>query len=109
MVRQAAFGKSGVMKNLLFATSFWVESGNPMTETSRQCLNNQLARVIAINLVCLVIFIAFCALMTFGSPTRLLAFWSEHRVESVIAIMFAIVSIPGLVEVTLSRWEFWRH
>jgi hypothetical protein len=37
-------------------------------------MSNQLARVIAINLFCLVIFIAFCAAMTFGSPYRLLTY-----------------------------------
>lgn len=76
-----------------------------MTETSRQSLGHQLTRVIAINLSCLALFIAFCAVMTLGSPTLLLTFWNEHRATSVIVIMISIVSIPGLVEIALSRWN----
>ena len=80
-----------------------------MTETSRQFLSNQLARVIAINLMCLIVFIAFCALMTFGSLSLLFTYWNEHRAASVIVIMIAIVTIPGAIELIASRSEFWQR
>jgi hypothetical protein len=91
------------MKILIFANQSGLDSENVMTETSRQFLNHQLARVIAINLMCLVLFTAFCALMTFGSPSLLLTYWNEHRAASVVVIMIAIVVIPGLIELTASR------
>jgi hypothetical protein len=80
-----------------------------MTETARQFLSEQLARVIAINLMCLLVFIAFCALMTFGSFSLLLTYWNEHRAASVIVIMIAIVTIPGVIELTASRLGFWQR
>ncbi len=76
-----------------------------MTETSRQFLSKQLARVIAINLICLALFIAFCTFMTFGSPSLLLSYWNGHRAASVVVIMISIVSIPGLVELTASQLD----
>ena len=62
--------------------------------------------MIAINLMCLVVFIAFCAFITFGSLTLLLTYWNEHRAASVIVVMIAIV-IPGVIELTASRLGFW--
>ena len=79
-----------------------------ITDTSRQRLSTQLARVIAINLMCLVVFIAFCALMTFGSLSVLLTFWNEHRAASVIVTMISLVSIPSVIEITVSRLGFWK-
>lgn len=79
-----------------------------MTESSRHSLGQQLTHVIAINLICLALFIAFCTVMTFGSPSLLLAFWNEHRVTSVVLIMISLVLIPGLVEIALSRWRLWQ-
>jgi hypothetical protein len=61
------------------------------------------------NLMCLVVFIAFCALITFGSLSLLLTFWSEHRAASVIVIMIATVSIPSVIEFTASRLGFWQR
>jgi hypothetical protein len=72
-------------------------------------LSRQLARVIAINLICLTVFTAFCALMSFGSLSALLTFWSEHRAASVIVIMSSIVSIPSVVELAVSRLGFWQR
>lgn len=63
----------------------------------------QLASVIAINLMCLVVFGAFGAVITFGSLSLLLTYWNEHRAASVVVIMIAIVSIPGVVELVVSR------
>jgi hypothetical protein len=108
MFRQVAPGDHGVMKILMFTHNSFVDSGNIMTEASRQFLSKRLARAIAINLMCLVVFVAFCAVMTFGSPPRLLALWNEHRAASVVVIMIAIVSIPGLVEFTASRLGLWQ-
>jgi hypothetical protein len=79
-----------------------------ITETSRQPLSKQLARVIAINLICLALFITFCTVMTFGSPSLLLSYWNEHRAASVVLIMISLVSIPGLVELTASRLGLWQ-
>jgi hypothetical protein len=93
------------MKILMFANSLSMASGNIMNEPSRQTLGHKLTRVIAINLSCLTLFIAFCAAMTLGSPSLLLTFWNEHRATSVVVIMILIVSIPGLVEIALSRWN----
>jgi uncharacterized membrane protein YqjE len=84
-------------------------SASKMTETSRQILSRQLGRVIAINLMCLVVFCAFCALMTFGSLSVLFAFWNEHRAASVIVAMIAIVAIPSAIEVAVSRLGFWQR
>ncbi len=78
-----------------------------MSEASRQSLSNQLARVIAINLLCLVFFVTFCAVMILGSATLLFAYWNEHRAVSVVTIMLAIVLIPGLLELAVSR--LWRR
>ena len=80
-----------------------------MTETCRQLLSKQLARVIAFNLMCLVVFIAFCGLITFGSLSSLLTVWNEHRAASVVVIMIAIVSIPGAIELTVSRLGIWQR
>jgi hypothetical protein len=99
MFRQVRCGKNGVMKILI--------SGDIMTETSRQLLSKQLARVIAFNLMCLVVFIAFCAVITLGSLSSLLSYWNERRAASVIVI--AIVSIPNVIELTVSRLEIWQH
>jgi len=74
-----------------------------MTEAPGQSSSNQLLRVIAIILMCLVVFVTFCAVVTFGSPSLLLAYWNEHRSAAVVAIMLAIVLIPGLVELAVSR------
>jgi succinate dehydrogenase hydrophobic anchor subunit len=74
-----------------------------MTEAPGQFSSNQLVRVIAIILMCLVVFVTFCAVATFGSPSLLLGYWSEHRAAAVVAIMLAIVLIPGLVELAVSR------
>jgi hypothetical protein len=109
MFRQVAPGEYSVMKILMFVSNSSVDSGNIMTETSRQILSKQLARVIAINVMCLVIFIAFCALMTFGSLSLLLIYWNEHRAASVFVIMIAIVSIPSVIELTVSRLGFWQR
>jgi hypothetical protein len=92
------------MKILMFATPS-MDSGNIMTETSRQWLRHELTRVIAINLSCLSLFVAFCAVMSFGSPSLLLSYWNEHRAASIVLIMISLVSIPGLVEIALSRWN----
>ncbi len=80
-----------------------------MTETSRQLLVNQLARVIVINLICLSLFHRFLRGHDLGSPSLLLTYWNEHRAASVLVIMISIVSIPGLVEIALSRWNFGRR
>jgi hypothetical protein len=109
MFRQAAARDNGVMKILMFTNNSSLDSGNIMTDTSRQLLSKQLARVLAINLMCLVGFVAFCAVVSFGSLSRLLTIWDEHRAASVIVIMIAIVSIPGLVELTISRLGFWQR
>jgi hypothetical protein len=109
MFRQRAAGKNGAMKILMFANNSCMDSGNIITETSRQFLIKQLARVIAINLVCLVVFIAFCAVMTFGSLSLLLTYWNEHRAASVIVIMIAIVAIPSVIELTVSRLGLWQR
>jgi hypothetical protein len=108
MFKRRERGKHGVMKTL-FANISRMDSGNIMTETSRQSLSKQLARVIAINLMCLAVFIAFCALMTFGSLSVLFAFWFDHRAASVIVIMISIVSIPSVIELSLSRLGFWQR
>ena len=108
MFSQVAPGDHGVMKILMFTNHSFVDSANIMTETSRQFLSKQLARVIAINLMCLVAFVALCAVMTFGSVSRLLTLWNEHRAASVVVIMIAVVSIPSLVEFTASRLGLWQ-
>jgi hypothetical protein len=77
-----------------------------MTETSRQSLSRQLTRVIAINLTCLVVFIAFCALLTLDLFSASVTYWNEHSAASVIAIMIAIVSILGAIELAVSRLGF---
>lgn len=79
------------------------------TEACRQVLSKQLGRVIAINLMCLVVFVAFCAVMSFGSLSLLLAYWNEHRATSVVVIMIAIVSIPGVIQVAVSREGIWQR
>jgi len=113
MFSQVARGDHGVMKIFMFTNHSFVDSGNIMTETSRPflskqlVLSKQLARVIAINLMCLVVFVALCAVMTFGSLSRLLTLWNEHRAASVVVIMIAIVSIPSLVELAASQWGLW--
>jgi hypothetical protein len=109
MFRQRAAGKNGVMKTLTFAKHSCKDSAMIMTETSRQRLSQQLARMIAMNLMCLVVFIAFCALITFGSLSLLLTFWSEHRAASVIVAMAAIVAIPSVIELTASRLRIWQR
>jgi hypothetical protein len=81
-----------------------MDSGKIMTATSPQLLCNRLTRVIAINLICLAFFIAFCTIMTLGSPSLLLACWNEHRALSVVGGMILILCIPGLVELALTRW-----
>lgn len=80
-----------------------------MAEPARQFLSKQLARVIAINLMCLVVFTAFCAVMTFGSLSRLFMYWNEHRAASVVVIMIAIVTIPGAIELIASRLGLWQR
>jgi hypothetical protein len=80
-----------------------------MTETIRQSLSKQLTRVIAINLMCLAAFIAFCALMMFGSLPVLLTYWKEHSAASVIGLMFAIVSSLSAIKLTGSRMAIWRR
>jgi hypothetical protein len=97
------------MKNHMFDNNSWMDSGNIITETSRQFLSKQLARVIAINLMCLVVFIAFCALMTFGSLSRLFMYWNEYRAASVVVTMIAIVSIPSVIELIASRLGLWQR
>jgi hypothetical protein len=109
MFRHRATGKNSVMKTLTFAKHYCKDSGMIMTETSRRRLSQQLARMIAMNLMCLVVFIAFCALMTFGSLSLLLTFWTEHRAASVIVAMVAIVAIPSVFELTASRLGFWQR
>jgi hypothetical protein len=76
---------------------------NDMTETSRKLLKNQLAHVIAFNLLCLGLFVALCVAMTFGSLDMLLTYWNEHRAASMVVSMAAILSIPSIVEATVSR------
>ena len=95
MFSMARSGKNGGMKTLI--------SADMMTEPSRQALSQQLVRVIAINLTCLVAFVAFCAIMSFGSLSQLPAYWNEHRAASMVASMIAIVLIPGLVNLVVSR------
>ena len=56
------------MMILMSANHSGLGSKNMITETSRQFLSKQLARVIAIDQICLFLFIAFCTVMTFGSP-----------------------------------------
>lgn len=72
-------------------------------------MSSQLARVIAFNLTCLAFFVAFCAIMAFGSPSLLATYWHEHRAASVVVIMILILSIPGLVELVHSRWRLWQN
>ena|SRR5580704_2301473 len=108
MFRQVRSGKNGLMKTLMFTDHSCQDCENNMFERSRQLLRKQLARVIAINLMCLVIFVAFCGLMSLGSVSLLLTYWHEHRAASVVMIMIAIVSIPGLVEFTTSRLGLWQ-
>src|SRR5450432_4049956 len=109
MFRQAAPGDNVVMKILMVTNNAFVDSGNIMTDTSRQLLSKQLVRVIAINLMCLVVFVAFCAVVTFGSLSRLLTIWDEHRAASAIVIMIAILSIPSVIELAISRLGFWQR
>lgn len=97
------------MNILTSGNNTFMGSGQILTETARQSLSKQLARVIAINLMCLLVFIAFCALMTFGSLSVLLTFWSEHRAASVIVTMISIVSIPSVIELAVSRLGFWQR
>lgn len=97
------------MKNLLFADNSCTDSGNIMTETSRQFLSKQLARVIAINLMCLVFSVAFCAIVTFGSLSSLLTYWNEYRAVSMFVIIIAIVVIPSVIELIASRLGFWQR
>jgi hypothetical protein len=59
--------------------------------------------------MCLVVFIAFCAVMTFGSLSLLFTYWNEHRAASVIVIMIAIVTIPSVIELIASRSAFWQR
>jgi hypothetical protein len=109
MFRPRAVGENDPMKNLGLASNSGADSGSTMNEARCQFLNRQLARVIAMNLMCLVVFIAFCAVMTFGSLTLLLSYWNEHRAASVIIIMIAIVAIPSLIEFAVSRTRFWQR
>jgi hypothetical protein len=76
---------------------------NVMTEMSYDILKNRLAHVIAINLLCIGLFVAFCVAMTFGSLDLLLTYWNEHRAASMVVLMALIVSIPGIVEIIVSR------
>src|ERR1700675_2335930 len=108
MFSKVAPGCDRVMRILPFSNRSFVDSRNIRTETSRQVLGKQLARVIVINLTCLVFFVALCAIITFGSLFRSLTLWDEHRAASVVVIMIAIVSIPSLVEFTASRLELWQ-
>jgi len=96
------------MKIRVFTDNSCMDAESVMSETPRQFLSNQLARVISINMICLIVFVAFCAVMTFGSPSLLLTDWNEHRAASVVAIMLAIVLIPGVVELAVSRSGLWR-
>jgi hypothetical protein len=96
------------MKTLMSAYSPDIHSEDFVTENPRQLLRHQLARVIAINLVGLALFIVFCAIMTVGSPSVLLTYWNQHRAVSVVLIMTFIVSIPCLVGLVLSRREVWQ-
>jgi hypothetical protein len=109
MFRRVAASEYGVMKIRMCISNSSVDSGNIVTETSRQILSKQLVRVIAINLMCLVVFIAFCALMTFGSLSLLLTYWNEHRAASVFIIMISTVSIPGVIEFAVSRLGIWQR
>jgi uncharacterized membrane protein len=109
MFRKPGSCENGGMKILTFAKNTCMDSGNFMSETSRQSLTKQLTRVIAVNLMCLFVFIAFCALATFGSLSVLLSFWSEHRAASVIVIMISIVAIPSVIELAVSRLGFWQR
>ena len=106
---RARSGKNGDMNILTSGNNTFMDSGQILPETARQSLSKQLARVIAINLMCLLVFIAFCALMTFGSLSVLLTFWSEHRAASVIVTMISIVSIPSVIELAVSRLGFWQR
>ncbi len=71
----------------------------------RKLLKSQLARVIAINIVCLALFIAFCVGMAFGSPTTMIADWNEHRATTVVVLIAAIFGIPSLVETIVSHYR----
>lgn len=96
------------MKIHMFANNSCIAPENVAGRTPREFLSSQLARVIAINMMCLVVFVAFCTVMTFDSPSLLLSDWNEHRAASVVAIMLAVVLIPGVVELAVSRWGPWR-
>jgi uncharacterized membrane protein (DUF485 family) len=109
MFRQRAAGNNGLMKTLTSAKHSSKDSVMIVTEASRQRLSQQLARMIAMNLICLVVFIAFCALITFGSLSLLLTYWSEHRAASMIVAMVAILAIPSVIELTASRLGYWQR
>lgn len=79
-----------------------------MTENYRQKISGQLARVVTFNLACLSLFAAFCGIVALGSPSLLAAYWHDHHAGSVVVMMILVVSIPGFVELMLSRFGFWQ-
>lgn len=76
-----------------------------MKEASRKLLKNQLTRVIAINILCLILFIAFCVGMALGSPAKMITDWNEHRATTMVVLMAAIFGIPSLFEMIASRFD----
>jgi hypothetical protein len=108
MFRQAESRKNSRMKAPTLITNSSADSGNLMTETSERFLSQQLTRALTVNLVCLVVLVAFCTAMTLGSPSLMITYWNDHRAASTVAIMAAILVIPGLLELAISRWGLWR-
>ena len=80
-----------------------------MIDISRRVLNAQLARVIAINLICVLILLAGCAISSLCSLSVLAAYWNEHRASSMVAIMIALVLIPSLLHLVAARFGFWQR
>jgi cytochrome c oxidase assembly factor CtaG len=51
------------------------------------------------------LFIAFCTIITLGSPSLLLTYWHDYRAAFMVGVMILIVSIPGLIELALTQWR----
>lgn len=73
-----------------------IHSEDFVTENPRQLLRHQLARVIAINLAGLALFLVFCAIMTVGSPSLLLTLESTpSRIGRVDHDLHCVDPLPG--------------
>ena len=94
--------------NAMEISSFTLVAGNAMTELSQRVLNKQLTRVIVINMICLIILSALCAIAAFGSLSLLFGYWNDHRAASMITMMIAVVSIPSVIEFIASRRGYWQ-